>query len=198
MGRIMTAEGAWRWLGAVALSFGLAMAPIPGGAQQAAPMAAPTAPGPSILTINQDKLFKDSLYGERVTRERDTQSRALAAENRRIEADLGAEEKALTEQRKTLPAAEFRKLADAFDKKVQGMRRAQDDKARALTRLQEQEQKLFFSKVLPILAQLLRERHAAAILDRRAILVASDSIDVTDEALRLIDATLGDGKGTQP
>ena len=56
----------------------------------------------------------------------------LATENRRIEADLEAEEQELTELRNTLPAGEFRLLADAFDAKVQETRAAQAAKGRAL------------------------------------------------------------------
>ncbi len=179
-----------RLLAAVLWVSMLGLAPAtaqPAGGTQATP----------ILTINQERLFKDSLFGERIMREREEASRALAAENRKIEAQLTAEEKDLTRQRKTLPPEEFRKLADAFDEKVQGIRQAQDSKARALARQIENERQVFFGKVLPILNEIVRERGAVAILDRRAILVASDSIDVTDEALQLIDSRIGDGKTSQ-
>jgi len=185
------AENAWRaGLFAVLLLGALVgSGALPAHAQQT------TAPQlQAVLTVNQERLFSQSLYGERVVREREVAAAALTAENRKIEAALAAEEKDLTAKRKTMKPSEFRVLADAFDSKVQGIRKAQDGKARALARQQEEEQKIFFGKVIPILTEILKDRQASAILDRRAILVATDAVDITDDALRRIDATLGDGK----
>ncbi len=46
----------------------------------------------------------------------------LAEETQELERALEAEELALTEARKTLPPAEFRAKADAFDEKVVALR----------------------------------------------------------------------------
>ncbi len=183
----------------MALLLGAAhLLPAPGRAQElpagrsSAASSAPVRLAP-ILTLNQERLFRASLYGERVIRERDRALAELARENRRIEAELTQEEKDLTERRKALPAAEFRKLADAFDEKVQGIRRAQDEKARAIVGRFEAEQQRFFGLVLPLLNEIVSERGASAIIDSRVIIVATGDIDITDEALRLIDARIGEG-----
>ncbi len=184
---------------AMALLLGAAhLLPAPGRAQElpagssSAASSAPVRLAP-ILTLNQERLFRASLYGERAIRERDRALAELARENRRIEAELTQEEKDLTERRKALPAAEFRKLADAFDEKVQGIRRAQDEKARAIVGRYEAEQQRFFGLVLPLLSEIVSERGASAIIDSRVIIVATGDIDITDEALRLIDARIGEG-----
>ncbi len=184
--------------------------PVPAATAQEAPEAPAVGPGAGVagaavspaparlaplLTLNQERLFRGSLYGERVIRERDRALAALARENRRIEADLTQEEKDLTERRKALPAEEFRKLADAFDEKVQAIRKAQDEKARAIVGRFEAEQQRFFGLVLPFLSEIVRRRGASAIIDSRVIIVASEDIDITDEALRLIDARIGEGEG---
>ncbi len=181
------------------LSLGTALAPALPGALRAQAAggggAAAVAPRMPVLTINQERLFLESLFGERVLEQRDEASTMLAAENRRIEAELSAEEKALTEKRKTLPPETFRELADAFDRKVQTIRQQQDAKARAIAQQVEAEQQRFFELVLPILQEIVQQRGASAIIDRRAILVASDEIDITTEALQRINAEIGDGTG---
>ena len=159
------------------------------------PLGSPVSP---LLTLDQDRLFAESLYGRRVARELDRASEALAAENRRLEAELGAEERALTERRPELPAAEFRALADAFDDKVTQTRSEQDAKARALQRRADTERQTFLNRVLPILAELVSERGAFAILDNRAVLLASEAMDITEDALARIDAVLGDGGDLAP
>ena len=172
----------------VLLLFGLwfgAVAPVAAQERGAA-----TSP---ILTINQERLFAASLYGERVNSDVEAASETLSAENRQIEADLTAEEKSLTEQRPNLTPEAFRLLADAFDEKVQAIRRAQEVKTRELGRRLEEERATYFTLVVPILGTLMKEHGATAILDRRVIFISSEGVDITDEAIRRIDATLGDG-----
>ena len=151
-----------------------------------------TIPSP-VLTIDPERLFTGTKYGQRIEAQLADAGRALAAENRKIEADLSAEEKALTEKRAGTPPEEFRKLADAFDAKVVAIRKAQDAKAKALTDRRETERQKFLQQVLPILADLVRENGAVAILNRQAIFLSFSGIDVTDRAIARIDEKIGDG-----
>ena len=146
-----------------------------------------------VLTIDQDYLFKGSLFGERVAAEIKQDLARLEGEFQRLEADLTAEEKDLTQRRQTLTPEAFRKLADAFDEKVQGIRKAQDIKARELDRRLETERARYYGLVNPILFEIMNKFGATVILDRRAILVGVEGVDITNEALQLIDATVGDG-----
>lgn len=151
-----------------------------------------TIPSP-VLTIDPERLFTGTKYGQRIEAQLADAGHALAAENRKIEADLSAEEKALTEKRASTPPDEFRKLADAFDAKVVAIRKAQDAKAKALTDRRETERQKFLQQVLPILADLVRENGAVAILNRQAIFLSFSGIDVTDRAIARIDEKIGDG-----
>lgn len=164
-----------------------------GGAQETAPSALPAAPASPVLTITQDRLYSGTLFGKAMQARTEAATLALQAENRKIEADLEAEEKSLTQRRPTMPAADFRAIADAFDVKVEGIRSAQDAKARALTKDHDDGRKQFFETAVPILAQLMADMGAVAILDKSAIVLSFDRIDVTDRAIERIDAVLGDG-----
>lgn len=151
----------------------------------------------SMLTLDQERLFNGSRVAERVAAETERRTAELTAENRRIEEQLVAEELALTEQRPSLPADEFRALADAFDAKVQIIRAEQDAKARELQRLQDEERQNFLRRITPVLAEIVRERGALVVLDRRSVLLSADAIDITDEAIERINATLDEGAGTE-
>jgi Skp family chaperone for outer membrane proteins len=146
-----------------------------------------------ILTLDQERLFLESAWGKRAKAELDAVSTELAAENRRIEAELTAEEKSLTEQRETMPVDEFRAAADAFDERVTEIRRVQDSKARDVGRILDTERQKFFQEVFPILGEVMQQRGAVVILDARAIFIAADVIDVTDELLARADEKLGAG-----
>ena len=147
-----------------------------------------------ILTLDQDRLFQQTAWGKRAARHIETVSAELSAENRRIEADLTAEEKALTDQRAAMEPDAFRAAADAFDAKVTEIRQQQDAKVRAIGRMQETERQRFFAAAFPVIEEVVRGRGAVAVLDSRAIFLAADAIDVTDDLVLRIDEAIGEGE----
>jgi Skp family chaperone for outer membrane proteins len=159
-----------------------------------------TVPSP-ILTIDQERLFAETQLGRQRGGEIAAAAEALAAENRRIEEELRAEEIALTERRAMMSVEEFSALADAFDQKVQSFRASQDAKFRALAEREAQARQLFFVEVGEILSEIVREEGAVVIIDRRNVVLSADRIDITDEAIARINAAaeaaddVGDGDG---
>lgn len=129
----------------------------------------------------------------RISREVEAEGAVLTAENRRIEAELRAEEQDLTKRRVTVAADSFRALADAFDEKVQETRRVQDQKLREISQLSDNARREFFAASLPMLEQIMRETGAGAILDHSTVFLSSDAVDITDLAISRIDKVLGDG-----
>ncbi|AGI67990.1 putative outer membrane protein [Octadecabacter antarcticus 307] len=150
----------------------------------------------AILTVDIDRLFTQSQFGQRVTQSYATQREALATENRRIADALREEEIALAAQRSEMAVDVFRTEAEDFDEKAQSIRRAQDAKERGLEDTLAQGRDQFLVVTRPVLGQLMVDRGAFAILDRRSVLLSLGSIDVTDDAIARIDATIGDGAGT--
>ncbi|MFK7754713.1 MAG: OmpH family outer membrane protein [Sedimentitalea sp.] len=148
----------------------------------------------AILTIDSERLYVDSAFGKRVAADIEKDSATLAAENRKIEAELTEEEQALTDQRADMAPESFRQLADAFDAKVQGIRRQQDAKARALVQRGEQARGRFFQTARPILAEVMRDTRAGVILERSSVFLSANTTDVTSLAIGRIDAALGDGR----
>ena len=147
-----------------------------------------------VLTIDTDRLFRESQFGQRILSELGEQTEALAAENRRIEAELKDEERRLTEKRPQMDVATFREEADAFDARVQRIRQEQDAKEVALQRRLSEGQDAFLSTATPILGSLMLERGAVVILDRRTVFLGVGVVDVTDAAITAIDAEIGPGE----
>lgn len=149
-----------------------------------------------VLLIDPERLFQESLFGQRVLDELRAESEALAAENRRIEADLTEEERSLTERRPTMEAEAFRQAADAFDAKVQDIRRAQDAKEKALQNAVTEGREAFFAAAQNIIGQLMVDAGSVVVLDRRSVFLSVGAIDITDSALEAVNATLGSGEET--
>ncbi len=148
---------------------------------------------PQILTLDQNRLYAESLYGKAMERRALAESQTLAAENRKIEADLAAEEADLTQKRHAMTAAAFQVLADAFDAKVEQLRKDQAAKAAALTAQRDAGRTTFFQASVPVLGELMKQMGAYAILNHDAVVLAFDSIDVTDRAIAAVNAKLGNG-----
>ena len=146
-----------------------------------------------ILTIDQDRLFSESRFGKAVSAEYRQKTEEHIAENRRIEAQLETEERDLTLLRGKTPAVDFEKLAADFDAKVEGIRSAQDGKSKAMTKQFDADRQRFFEAAKPVLGQLMSERGAGAIIDKRAIFLGFESIDLTDAAIARLDQVLGNG-----
>lgn len=165
----------------------LTLAPGGGAAQQLG------LPKSAILTIETDRLFSDSSFGRRIANEIEAESAVLAAENRKIEAELTAEEQDLTARRPDMEPAAFRTLADAFDEKVQSIRRTQDAKARALNQKADKARVEFLRAARPVLEAVMREAEAGVILERASVFLSANATDITDLAISRIDAAIGDG-----
>ncbi|MEM8775104.1 MAG: OmpH family outer membrane protein [Pseudomonadota bacterium] len=152
----------------------------------------------SIVVMSSDRLFNETKLGQSYGRQLESQRDELIARNRKLEAELEAEEKELTEKRSTFSPEEFRELADAFDEKVQVIRRESERLGRDLERNRENAPFLFLRQVEPVLVELMRESGAVIVLERRNILLGADVIDVTDLAITRIDRALEQGRLQSP
>lgn len=150
-----------------------------------------------ILTIDSDRLFLESAWGQRLIAQVQADTEAFNAENRQLEAALTEEERSLTERRPTMEVEDFRAEAEAFDTKVQAIRAAQDAKQRNLQQTLNQGREGFLNEATPILARLMLESGAAVIVDRRSVILSAGAIDITDAAIDAIDAAIGDGSALQ-
>lgn len=150
-----------------------------------------------ILTIESERLFAETAFGQRIATEIEDEGKTLAAENRRIESELADEEKDLAAKRTAMAGEEFRPLALAFDEKVQSIRRQQEAKARALVERSDAGQVAFLRAAQSVLGQIMKEAGASVILERSSVFFSSNASDITDLAISRIDATIGDGLPVQ-
>ncbi|TXH99067.1 MAG: OmpH family outer membrane protein [Pseudorhodobacter sp.] len=146
-----------------------------------------------ILTLDDERMFTGSAFGKAVLARQEANAQTLTEENRRIETALEVEEKDLTARRAPMSRADFLPLSDAFNQKVEGIRKAQDAKSRDLNRAFEEDRQRFLQAARPILAQVMQDAGAIAIIDSRAVFVGFDNIDITDAAIARLDAAFADG-----
>ena len=144
-----------------------------------------------ILVLDPERLFEQTELGQRMAADHQAEREKLAARNRRLEAELEAEEKRLTELRAETSPEEFREMADAFDAKVQEIRRDSERRVVDLERDRERLPIQFLRAVEPVLSEVMREAGGAVVLDARTVLFRLDAVDVTETAITRIDKVIG-------
>lgn len=143
-----------------------------------------------VVTLDQARFFQGSAFGKAAEARAQTETTALATENRQIEAELETEERALTDRRAILSPEEFAPLAAEFDAKVERIRQEQDEKSRVIVRKLDEDRQRFFEAALPALTELMASTGAVAILSNETAILSLSSIDMTDEAIALMDKRL--------
>lgn len=151
----------------------------------------------AILVVDLEQLFEKSLFGQRIAADYAQARVDLAAENRVIESALEEEAKSLAEARDRMDPAVFRGEAEAFDKKVQDIRVAQDAKEAALEQIRTQGSTQFFGAIQPYLATMMDRHGADIMLSSRVVILNRRASDVTAQALALVDRELGDGRAPE-
>lgn len=178
-------------------------APSPASTSPAPTSPAPTSPAlaagaamsKAIVTVDQEQLYSRSAWGKRAEALVAERLRALEAENDRLVKELSAEEAALTDQRATLPAEDFRARAAAFDERVTTLRREREAASLEVAALSDAERSTFFAAAIPVIGALMRERGAVVVLDPRTVLLSAEAIDITDAAVSRLNGEIGDGAG---
>lgn len=156
---------------------------------------APQFAGQQLLlrTIDDERFFRDSQFGQRVAGEIDAASRNLETENDRLLSELTAREAELTVLRAEMSVEEFRAAANAFDIQAETIRRDQAEKRQRLVQFEDSERRRFFAQSGPILQQVLEKSGGLVLIDARAVVIGVPGLDMTDAAVEAIDAAIGDG-----
>ena len=146
----------------------------------------------TVYTIDMSKLLKQTQIGKKIVAENNIARQKLQNENEELEENLLFEEKELSEMRKTLALDEFRLKAQEFDKKVTIIRTEQGQKEQDLIVENRKNENDFFKKIYPLLYRLLSERGGFILIDQRNLVLWDSSVDLTNDAVNLIDRVLGD------
>ena len=144
----------------------------------------------SIAILDQEALFTDTIWGKNILNEIEVKVSLLAKENRSIESLLETEELLLTKKRKIISKLEFDVLAFEFDNKVKQIRNEQAIKQRKINNFLNDNKKIFFEKITPILLSFIDELGVEVLLNKDTVALASTGSDITKAAIAKINSQL--------
>lgn len=151
-----------------------------------------------VLVIDPDRLLEETRLGQAMLAEFKERREALIEKNHGIEQALEKEERELTKLRDRKTPEEFRKLADAFDEKVQKIRSENERAVEDIERYRESIPVRFLQEVEPVLKGLLDNANGAVIVDKRSVMLSADVVDITEPAIVRIDEQIGDNTAENP
>ncbi len=146
-----------------------------------------------VLTIDISRIARETEYGQRVFKDFENAQNDLIENNTIIQNNLEAEEQSLVELRKTLDADEFRKIAVEFDERANSIRKERAELENALFEKRDENISDLLKLSVPFLQEIMLSYKATVIVDRRNIVLSNPMIDITEEAIELINDNLGDG-----
>jgi outer membrane protein len=158
------------------------------------PQASATAPAPAgplkILVIDQQTVLRDSLAGQDIGRQ-------AAALRDQIQGEITAEQQAIINAQKDLtnnasiysPAQREQKMR-ALDARQRASPMFEQRKSQILQVSVSQASDQVAAALRPILQSIIEENKATLLLDRGQVMFAAPSYDVTQEAIKRLNATL--------
>ena len=111
----------------------------------------------------------------------------LLQESRVISDAFVVEERRLTEVRNEVSADAFRTLSEDFDKRVQAAREAQLAKDVEMQQSIDGQRRRFLVIAAPFLSEIMLKYRASAIVDQRSVLLFNRNLDITLEAIDILD-----------
>jgi outer membrane protein len=158
-----------------------------------APATAATSPGTlKLAVINVDRLVTDSALGKEAFARVKKVADAKKEEGEKLTKELREMEQKLADQGASLADDKKEALQKQYQEKAIAFKRFQDDAQRQLEEAQKKELEELQKRVLPVIAQIGKEKGYTLIFNKyqAGLVYADEGVDVTDEVLKRFNTTV--------
>ena len=106
------------------------------------------------------------------------------------EEELKALQEELSSQRSILPPDEFSKMESEFREKVERLQTSVAEKNKEIEVILNRSVNAIQTKAIQIVTNIARERALAAVLDTSTVVIAADSINISNQVLEILNKEL--------
>lgn len=131
----------------------------------------------------KDVAQKLQAIGNAINQELDPESKWVNGEGQALQQSLQGK----TPQQIQADAA-LKTRAEAFQKRQQGLRRNQVQRAREFQETQNKAGEALQKALEPVLAEVMQRRNATVVLDAQVVFRHAPAVDATDDVIRALDA----------
>lgn len=143
-----------------------------------------------VAVIDLAKVIETSSAGKDLQSKFKSKKEALQKEAIAYEKDLRAKEQTLMKDRKTLDEKGFNEKKKSFETDLKKKRQEILEKNVALEKSKNEALKEIQGKVAQISADIAEEKKIQVVLDRTAVVIAQQSLDITADVIKKLDDTL--------
>lgn len=143
-----------------------------------------------IGVIDLAKIIETSAAGKDLQTKFKTRKEAVQKEADAFEADVKVKEQSLIKDSKTLDQKAFTEKRTTVGKDLQKKKEAIINKNVALEKTKNEALKDIQAKVAQICADLAEQKKIQVILDRSAVVIAQQALDLTADVITKLDATM--------
>jgi outer membrane protein len=150
----------------------------------------------TILVMNETRILRESAVGQHIASEIQRINAEMQAELAPLERELTTENEALTAETSTLTEEAIRQRPDlmsrlqALQVDATNYERRQQILVRELQATERAAMAPVMSALQNVLQELVEQRNADLLIDRSAVVYASESIDVTDAAIARLNEVI--------
>ncbi|MBX2854010.1 MAG: OmpH family outer membrane protein [Rhodobacteraceae bacterium] len=187
--RIGVLRGAFCW-GLTLLCIALCCGGVPQAKAQSSDSddAKPVLSG--VLIVSMDRILRESAAGGSVQEQAESLRERLRASLDDRRKKLRDEERELAKLRDTMERDAFDERVADFEAQVRELRRDEQGDSGRLQRAVGLARAQLREQLAGILVQLMTERGAGVMIDKKQVLVSANGLDVTDEAIKRLDAVV--------
>ncbi len=148
------------------------------------------APQAVVAVVDVQKILEESKASKAVQAALEKQRTAFQNDISQQENTLRTADQDLSRQRATLSAEEYEKKRQDIEQKVATLRRGVQTKRQQLDRMFQSSMNTIRTTLLQAIDEIAAERKATLILSKSQVLLAAKEYDITDEAMKRLNAKL--------
>ncbi len=143
-----------------------------------------------VAIIDLSKIIETSAAGKDLQAKFKTRRDSLQKEAVAYEKDLRSKEQALLDSRKTLDEKGFNEKKKTFETDLKSKRESVMKKNMDLEKAKNEALKGIQGNVAKICADIAEQKKIQAVLDRSAVVIAQESLDITADVIKKLDETM--------
>lgn len=152
------------------------------------------AAAPTIAIVDIQKIQAESKAAQSLQKQITAKREAFQKEFAAKEKELESSQKALIEQKEKLSAEEFNKKRVEFEKKVSDTRSLFEKRRNALVQGSNKANRDLERGIMEAAAKVGEEKKYDIVLRRDSVLIVDKALDITDDVLKALNASLADVK----
>ena len=143
-----------------------------------------------VAYLDIDFIFNNTNIGKKVILNLNEENKQNLLELNKKQEILKKNEKDLINKKKLITDDQFKKELSQLNQNIELFRNNKDELVKKFEKKKNSEIQSFFKKITPILKKYMNNNSINMIIDKKNVLMATDTLDITEDIYNLINSEL--------